>query len=51
MAVKEYNLDIIFYLKSQGANFTLKANVCRSCYDVDDDDDDDDDDKYIEEDF
>ena len=30
VAVKEYNLDIMFYLKSQGADFTLKAEVCRS---------------------
>ena len=34
VAVKEYNLDIMFYLKSKGADFTLKANVCRMHYAV-----------------
>ncbi len=35
VAVKEYNLDIIFYLKSQGADFTLKAKVSKTYDSVD----------------
>ncbi len=35
VAVKEYNLDIMFYLKSQGADFTLKAKVCKTYDSVD----------------